>query len=1129
MKRLTLKLSALLLAAFLVLSLTISANAESVEALVTGIQKYGNLELDLRGSDFLSTGFAYGDVVTVTLNGAEYEMPVVSNYSDVDNGSMLCRVVIKEETNEDAMLLAINMGDLATTSGIAVKNKIEADPGFEWIYNEGVEQPVKVTIDMKEAGAYHEQYLIHQLSRSEERESYPDLSDEEFANFRMISTTGIGYGTLYRSSSPVNPEISRNAYADAAIEAAGIKTVVNLADSEETMKAYEGFDDSYYAKLNIIGLNLGVDFTAAEFKEGLAAGLRHIAANEGPYLLHCTEGKDRAGFTSAIIEAFMGATLDEIIDDYMTTFHNYYGVEKGSEQYEAVVNSNIIKALQTAFGVEDVSAVDLAAEAEEYLKTELGLTDHPEEKKRNCWLPREEYLKIEPGLTNGEIAALREKLALPAVEGHVVNIQKYGHMDLDIKGSDFLKAYDYGDIVSVSVNGKTYDMPVCNSYTDVDAGEYLVRVVIDPEKERDFISLCINYGQFAADAGVATGAKDADGNTVFTYNEGIEEPVGAAISLRKKGGYYTEWFSRQVTMQYERDAYPDLSDAEFANFREITTAGIAPKTVYRSSSPVNEDISRNLFADAAAREAGIKSVINLADSQESMEAYPTWAESYYGTLNIIPLNLTVNVLGDEFKAGLAEGVRFIAENEGPFLVHCNEGKDRAGFFSAVIEALMGAPADEIVADYMTTYANYYGVEPGTEKYDAIVRSNIAKTLASSFEIEDIADPDVDLAAEAEEYCLEIGLTADEIAAIKEKLQAPSLSTVAPSVEEIDKYGDVRLSVTSGEIRDLGIEYADYVHVAFSGQIVKLPVVPDYRYVEAKGSALVVWEDDAKPVELEIFNGSFAATYGLADKTTNEDKTYFWSAREGVEFPIKVTVSQGEKGGYAGQYLLYDLNRTNERDDYAALTDKEFANFRAVTTTGMGENVLYRASSPVNPKIGRSAFADAAVKEAEIKTIMNQADNEESANAYEGFADTYTASQNVIYLALGADMASDQNRTGFAEGLRFFIANDGPYLIHCNEGQDRTGFSVAILECLMGASEEEVVADYMKTFENFYGVEKGSEQYNAISNNIVKNLKSAFAVNSLDGLDLADAAETYLRGIGLSDDEITALKEKLSAK
>lgn len=1104
MKRNTFTFLPLFLAVIIFFGLVSSVSAEAVEAVVVEIQKYGNLVLDLKGSDFLAAGFEFGDVVTVTLNGAEYEMPVVSNYSDVDNGAMLCRAVIKEETNEDALLLAINMGDLATTSGIAVKNKIDADPGFEWIYNEGVEEPVKVTIEMKEAGAYHEQYLIHQLSRSEERESYPDLSDEEFANFRMISTSGMGYGTLYRSSSPVNPEIFRNAYADTSAKAAGIKTVVNLADNEETMKAYEGFADSYYAALNILNLNLGVDFTAAEFKEGFANGLRHITANEGPFLIHCTEGKDRAGFTSAVIEAFMGASLDEVIDDYMTTFYNYYGVEKGSEQYAAVVNSNILKALQTAFAVEDLSTVDLAAEAEDYLKTELGLSED-------------------------EIAALRAKLSIPAIEGHVVNIQKYGHMDLDIKGSDFLKAYDYGDIVTVAINGKSYDMPICSSYTDVDADEYLVRVVIDPEKERDFISLCINYGQFAADAEVATGEKDADGNTVFTYNEGVEEPVSAAITLREKGGYYTEWFSRQVTMQYERDAYPDLSDAEFANFREITTTGIAPKTIYRSSSPINEDISRNLFADAAAKEAGIKSVINLADSQESMEAYPTWAESYYSSLNIIPLNLTVNVLGDEFKAGLAEGVRFIAENEGPFLVHCNEGKDRAGFFSAVIEALMGASADEIIADYMITYANFYGVEPMSDKHDAIVSSNIAKTLAESFGIADITAPDVDLTAEAEEYLLELGLSADEIDAVKAKLAAPFLTTHAPSVEEIDKYGDVRLGLTSGEIKAFGVEYADYVNVKLLGQTIKLPVIPAYRYVEAKGSAMVVWEDDAKPVELEIFNGSFAATYGLADKTTNEDKTYYWTARDGVAFPVEVVIFQGEKGGYADEYLLYDLHRSNERGDYENLTDEAFANFRAVATTGMGEGILYRSSSPINPDIARNTSADAAAEEAGIKTIMNQADTEESAKVYDSFTDSYVGKQNVIYLALGADMAADQNREGFAEGLRFFAANEGPYLIHCNEGQDRTGFTVAILESLMGASLDEIIADYMQTFENFYGVEKGSKQYAAISNNIVKNLKIAFAVDSLDGLDLAEAADTYLQGIGLSADEIAAVKAKLGAK
>ena len=39
------------------------------------------------------------------------------------------------------------------------------------------------------------------------REDYPELTDEQFANFRNIATTGMGAGILYRSSSPINPEL----------------------------------------------------------------------------------------------------------------------------------------------------------------------------------------------------------------------------------------------------------------------------------------------------------------------------------------------------------------------------------------------------------------------------------------------------------------------------------------------------------------------------------------------------------------------------------------------------------------------------------------------------------------------------------------------------------------------------------------------------------------------------------------------------------------------------------------------------------------------------------------------------------------------------------------------------------
>ena len=354
------KLLSLVLVLILALS-AVSVFAEETEADVTEIQKYGNLVLSLKGSELLEAGYTYGDITTVTINGNEYEMPVGSNYSDVDQGSMICRVVIKPDTNEDMIILAINMGDLATTSGIATKEKTEADPGYIWHLNEGITEPIRISI------------AIHQLVRSENREDYPELSDEEFANFRAVTTTGVGTGKLYRSSSPVNPEISRNLIADQAASAAGVKTFINLADNEEVMRGYEGFDASYYSKQAIIPLNLGVDFMADEFRAGLAEGLRFIAANEAPYLVHCTEGKDRAGFVSAVLECLMGASADEVIADYMVTFFNYYGVQPETEQYDIIANSNICKSLAAAFDIADIREADLQAEAEAYL-LEIGLS-----------------------------------------------------------------------------------------------------------------------------------------------------------------------------------------------------------------------------------------------------------------------------------------------------------------------------------------------------------------------------------------------------------------------------------------------------------------------------------------------------------------------------------------------------------------------------------------------------------------------------------------------------------------------------------------------------------------------------------------------------------------------------------
>ena len=368
MKKLLFLMLALIMALF-----AVSSFAEETEADVIEIQKYGSLILSLKGSELLDAGFAYGDIVTVMINGTGYDMPVGSNYADVDQGSMICRAVIRPESNKDTVMLAINMGDLATATGIATMEKTETDPGYIWHLNEGVTEPIHVIITMKERGGYYDQYLIHQLVRSNNREDYPDLGDEEFANFRAITTTGIGTGRLYRSSSPVNPKNSRNLLADRAAAEAGVKVFINLADSEEVMREYEGFNDSYCSKQTIIALNLTMDFMAEEFRTSLANGLRFMAGHEGPYLIHCTEGKDRTGFVSAVLECLMGASADEVIADYMVTFYNYYGVQPGTGQYDIIAGSNICKILAAAFGTADIREADLKAEAEEYL-LEIGLS-----------------------------------------------------------------------------------------------------------------------------------------------------------------------------------------------------------------------------------------------------------------------------------------------------------------------------------------------------------------------------------------------------------------------------------------------------------------------------------------------------------------------------------------------------------------------------------------------------------------------------------------------------------------------------------------------------------------------------------------------------------------------------------
>lgn len=317
------------------------------------------------------------------------------------------------------------------------------------------------------------------------------------------------------------------------------------------------------------------------------------------------------------------------------------------------------------------------------------------------------------------------------------------------------------------------------------------------------------------------------------------------------------------------------------------------------------------------------------------------------------------------------------------------------------------------------------------------------------------------------------------------------------------------------------EHGDIVTVAINGyDTLEMPVA------QASGDVPIAWFmlsaiSGSNNLLLTMHNGELAEVLGITD----------------VKTPIEVVVSMKEKGGFKfGLEMLKVQYMDVYTENYPTLSIEEFANFREVRTTGMGKNKLYRSSSPVDPCLGRNLKADSLAKEAGVATFINLADTENSAKSFRDFDSSYYATQNAIFLALPVEFFSKPFEEGLARGFRYMIEHEGPYLVHCTYGMDRTGFSIAILEALMGATTEEIQADYAKTFSNYYYVVDGKQialneqQVDFFKAVVLRNLKAVYRARGIDipddNIDWATATEKYLEKYGLTPEEISALKEKL---
>lgn len=244
------------------------------------------------------------------------------------------------------------------------------------------------------------------------------------------------------------------------------------------------------------------------------------------------------------------------------------------------------------------------------------------------------------------------------------------------------------------------DVPYYNGYYTRTGGLLLVAY---PGYE--YINLAINNGESSW--------------TAFHCREGDS----VTVTLAEAGKYADIQDALNTVYSNDRADYPD--DETFANFRAVSVGRMKKNTFYRGASPVNNTYNRAGCTDRLIREAGVRYVIDLADTEESLRTNigatrPEYLLSLYDAGLVLPLSLGFSFMSGSYQASLASGLREMMKHEGPYYIHCLEGKDRTGFICLLLEALAGADVAELEADYMKTYANYYGIEPGTAKYNAIL-------------------------------------------------------------------------------------------------------------------------------------------------------------------------------------------------------------------------------------------------------------------------------------------------------------------------------------------------------------------------------------------------------------------------
>lgn len=298
----------------------------------------------------------------------------------------------------------------------------------------------------------------------------------------------------------------------------------------------------------------------------------------------------------------------------------------------------------------------------------------------------------------------KETPVMGEISGRIIEINDYGQLIPDFTPADMKAAgFDYADLINVTIGDdiRLTNVPYVSSFNEV--------AILGPSY--------VDYNARGDDYGFSMLNGD------FHYYIGGKVGDKCTMKLAVKGGYKKTYELMKSVYPIERR--PNESVEQYANFRMVTTSGFAPGILYRASNPLNcvNNPGRYRVVDSLAEVVGIKTEIDLADTPQKVENYMKsdgYASAYCPNLykrgNSLACGMSANTFAEDFKNKLGNAVKFMISHEPPYLIHCNEGKDRCGFVSMLFEALAGAGIDELRRDYMVTMLNFYQIQDNGESY-----------------------------------------------------------------------------------------------------------------------------------------------------------------------------------------------------------------------------------------------------------------------------------------------------------------------------------------------------------------------------------------------------------------------------